>query len=765
MKAISLYIQSLKGLLGLYHRDSEALKPDMIYRAKLVARAAMIVSLFSKDKEESVIDVCSGATWLENIVGGNCFIAELILNLSSQEKEIINFRTEILEKANMSKTYEEMLSVDTVGFEIVEGKELRNQLGSYYSPEELVSCLTQISIDNYIRLNGIDSLANAKIVDFSCGAGAFLVSALLLILSKLPGIDIDKLISNIYACDVDIIALELAKLNIIELSHNYCNYKVLSNNFHHANFLMHGGSSDPENADKLSLSMKGYIYHPSLAIGFDFLKEYDIILGNPPWEKIRFEEKKFYAQFSEDVLKTNFKFDLASSIQTSETANEGLKSFVDEFRLNLELCKKKIKESLYFADSSAGELNTSTLFTDACFKQMSDHGIVGIIIKSSSVLSPVNKDFFKKIKNNIIAIYDFINTNKYFDIDSRERYCFLILGKANLQDRFHVGMNLTTIAAIETSCIYVSNKDLALINPETKMLPNIICSKDLELTLKLYQNHSTIGQVYPDLKYGRIVHFTAHVKDLTRKLQEDTIPVYEGKFFSSFDGMYSGFNAVDEKDRYKNKASTKRLSDEDKRNGVKPLSRFFIKKEKWEKLSRNYHADYMLAWHSLTSSGNSRACVATILPFIPASQSVQFLITDSLEELIYLSCLFNSVVFDFVIKNKLTGIDLTQTVIKQIPIPLLSSIRNKENRIYKKLVDICFTLLSPDDRMNPIWKSLGTCNLLTNDREDLFVQLDSLIGYLYGLNGAELQYIARKYSNLYTTERLDNSMTYFTAIS
>lgn len=765
MKAISLYIQSLKGLLELYHRDCEVQKPDMIYRAKMIARAAMVISLFSKDKEESIIDVCSGASWLENIVGGNCYIAELILNLSSQEKEIINFCSEILDKSDISKVYEEMLSVDTVGFEIVEGKGLRNQLGSYYSPEELVSCLTQISIDNYIRINGIDSLTQAKIVDFSCGAGAFLVSALMLILRKLPGIYVDKLIPNIYACDVDIIALELAKLNIIELNHNYSNYKVLSNNFHHANFLMHGGSLVPENADKLSLSMKGYIYHPSLAIGFDFLKEYDIILGNPPWEKIRFEEKKFYAQFSKEVLTTNFKFDLASSIQTSETANAGLKSFVDEFRLNLELCKKNIKESLYFADSSAGELNTSTLFADACFKQKSEHGIVGIIIKSSSVLSPANKNFFKKIRKNIIAIYDFINTNKYFDIDSRERYCFLILGKANFQERFLVGMNLTTIADIESSCIYVSNKDLALINPETKMLPNIISSKELELVLKIYQNHRTIGQVYPDLKYGRIVHFTAHVEDLTKNPQEDTLPVYEGKFFSSFDGMYSGFNAVEEKDRYKNKASTKKLTEEDKRNNVKPLSRFFIKKGKWEKLSRNYNADYMLAWHSLTSSKNSRTCVATILPFMPASQSVQFLITDSYDVLIYLSCLFNSVVFDFVIKNKLTGIDLTQTVIKQMPIPLLSSTPQKENRIYKKMVDICYTLLYPDDRMNPIWKSIGTCNLLTNNREDLFVQLDSLIGYLYGLDGEELQYIAGKYPNLYTPERVEKLLTYFTAIS
>ena len=106
--------------------------------------------------------------------------------------------------------------------------------------------------------------------------------------------------------------------------------------------------------------MEGYIYHPSLAVGYNFLKEYDIILGNPPWEKIRFEEKKFYAQFSEQVLQTNFKFDLANSIEDSERTHTGIKTYVDDYRMNLEICKKQIKKSEYFTNSSAGELNTST---------------------------------------------------------------------------------------------------------------------------------------------------------------------------------------------------------------------------------------------------------------------------------------------------------------------------------------------------------------------------------------------------------------------
>lgn len=765
MKVLTLYIESLKGLLKFYHKDDASIKPEYIYRAKFIARAAVIVSLFSKGKDNNVIDVCSASNWLETVTGGKCSIAEVIINLSDDEKKIVNLSILDLESADLSDTYELMLSIDTIGFEIVEGKELRNQLGSYYTPKELVSCLTSKCIEYYVNTNNVEGLKTAKIVDFSCGAGAFLTCAINTILTYLPNEEIDTLVSNLYACDVDFIALELAKLNILELNGNYSNYKVLSKHFCHANFLLHNKTTEHLNNEKISLYMEGYIYHPSLAIGYDFLKEYDIILGNPPWEKIRFEEKKFYAQFSKQVLQTNFKFDLANSIENSEREHVGIKSYVDNFRMNLEICKKQIKSSEYFTDSSVGELNTSTLFADSCLQQMHRNGVVGIIIKSSSILSPINRNFFKKIKNNIVAVYDFINTNRYFNIDSRERYCFLILRSAKKQNHFCVGMNLKSVDDIETSSQSISISDLKLLNPETEMLPNITCSSDLELILKLYRSHKTIGQLYPHLKYGRIVHFTTHVKDIDKNPQADNIPIYEGKFFSSFDGMYSGFNYIKSEDRYKSKASTKQLTSEDKKNGIKPLSRFYIKVEKWNSLSHNYKAEYMLAWHSLTSSTNGRACVATILPFMPASQSVQFLITDKKEELVYLACLFNSVIFDFIVKNKLTGIDLTQTVIKQIPIPSTNIFGQSETELLNKLFDICYTFLFTDDRMNQLWEVLKVNKITSNEREDLFVLLDSIVGYLYGLNVNEVIYIANKYPHIYNAERIKQLYETFTAIS
>lgn len=93
--------------------------------------------------------------------------------------------------------------------------------------------------------------------------------------------------------------------------------------------------------------LEGYIYHPELAIGKDFLTEYDIILGNPPWDKIRFEEKKFYSQFTFSLNSTYFRNNTRERIASQEEKNESLANYAYSFKSNMERSKEIIKSDPY----------------------------------------------------------------------------------------------------------------------------------------------------------------------------------------------------------------------------------------------------------------------------------------------------------------------------------------------------------------------------------------------------------------------------------
>ena len=515
-----------------------------------------------------------------------------------------------------------------------------------------------------------------------------------------------------------------------------------------------------DEAKKVEVFSSGFVYHELLSLSKDRLKNYDIVLGNPPWEKIRFEEKKFYALYSNTVSENHFKSSRTNEITETELSNVALAEYSKEFKLEIEKAKTDLKKSSFFTLSNNGELNTYALFTDAAVKLKTKRGVIGLVLKSAIVTSQVNQNLFRYLAKEkfVVAIYDFINRKKIFDIDSRERFCFLLLGNSK-SERFHVSMNLNEVSEIEKAKLEVelSYDSLKLLNPFTGMLPNFSNKREADFLLRISNSFPFFKNVYENVRFGRIVHLTSHAEFITKNKSEDNVPIYEGKFFNQFDGKFSGFNEVSDELRYGNKSSSVNI-DEAKKEIADyfPESRFFINAEKWQQLSKNHNEKYMLAWRSLTSATNTRTCIATVLPFIPASQSVQFLTTNK-NDLLYLSGLFNSVVFDFILKKKLSGIDLTQSVINQIPVPSIEQITSRINfnggeaTIKHHISLLVFSLLRNDVRLNSLFENLELRNeIRIESKFETVRKIDLLFMALYKLTDSEVELMLAEFSKQYS---------------
>lgn len=97
--------------------------------------------------------------------------------------------------------------------------------------------------------------------------------------------------------------------------------------------------------------------------------------------------------------------------------------------------------------------------------------------------------------------------------------------------------------------------------------------------------------------------------------------------------------------------------------------------------------------------------IAMILPTIPTCQSIQMLQTADEESLVILLALFNSIPFDYFVRIKMPGLDLTQSVIKQIPVP--SAKDYEEEYVFngvsctlkKHILSYTINLLRTEDRL------------------------------------------------------------------
>ena len=797
-KTLEIYSYILKEYLSKYFANQLNVNPVELNIERFRTRAVFIASIIFLKNNYKIKDckiVSATNYWLKSAFADENLFSSIISSTSEILIGLIDEKlcdlTE-LDNIDISTLYETLLSVETgnenKGTKISTAKNYRNKLGSYYTPQNLAKSVTKKTIDVFLELNFankkistghsenlskelLNELSSISFVDFSCGGGIFLIEVINyfeIFLTRFKVNDLFKtellrsIAMNISAIDVDCIALEVAKLNLLLRIKQPTLYERFGDNFIHANFLLQSDFAIEE-PKKIETFSKGFIYHEKLSLHKQNLKKYDVILGNPPWEKIRFEEKKFYALYSNVIADNHFKSSRVNEINEIELNNIQLAEFSKEFKLEIEKAKLFLKKNPFFNLSNNGELNTYALFTDASLKLKTKRGVIGLVLKSAVVTSQVNQNLFKHITKEklVVAIYDFINRKKIFNIDSRERFCFLLLGNS-INENFYVSMNLNEVEEIETSKsgIELSYNSLISLNPFTGMLPNFSTKEEADFLLRVSNDFPFFKNIFDKVRFGRIVHFTSHAEFISKKKLEDNIPIYEGKFFHQFDGKFSGFNGVADELRYGNKSSSVVL-DESKKNLIDyiPESRFFINREKWLDLSKNHTEKFMLAWRSLTSATNTRTCIATVLPFIPASQSVQFLTTNP-NDLLYLTGLFNSVVFDFILKKKLSGIDLTQSVLNQIPIPNIEQIESKIKfngciaTIKQHISLLVLSLLRNDSRLNFSYHD-SELNYKEESRFKIIRNIDLLFMFLYKLNSLELKLLLTSFSKQYSKSDLN----------
>jgi hypothetical protein len=792
-RALEIYSHVLKEHLSRCFALQQNINPIELNKERFKVKAVFIAAMiFLKNNiRNDKSDIVSATNqWLKSSFDHDNLFSLVIESASEDLNKLIDNALKSLigvESIDIPSLYETLLSFESgdenKGTKITNSKNYRNKLGSYYTPSNLAKSVTKKTIDTYFYLNfGINKLSaeaslNIEILkeislitfaDFSCGGGNFVTEVINYfdyLLSKWNVDDVVKenslkeIALNISAFDVDCLALEVAKLNLLLKIKQPSLYKSLNEKFIHGNFLL---LSDIEltGTNKLDIFASGFIYHEHLSLFKLKLREYDVVLGNPPWGKIRFEEKKFYALYEKSISDNHFKSSRTNAISEKELNNTLLAEFSKKVKLEIEKAKSTLKKNSFFNLSNKGELNTYALFTDAAVKLRTKRGVVGLVLKSAIVTSQVNQTLFKFLtkENLMIAIYDFINRKKIFSIDSRERFCFLLFGKAKVE-KFQVSMNLIDVEEIETAKpeIEMSYEGLKLLNPYTGMLPNFSNKKEAAFLLRVSQDFPFFKNVYKNVRFGRIVHLTSHSHFISKKKSEDNLPIYEGKFFNQFDGKYSGFNGVSEELKYGNKSSS--IPFDDTKINLEdyfPESRFFINNGKWLQLSKNHNENFMLAWRSLTSATNTRTCIATILPFIPASQSVQFLTTNE-NDLLYLAGLFNSVVFDFILKKKLSGIDLTQSVVNQMPVPNGEQITRRimfnggEFTFKQQISMLVFSLLKNDVRLSPLFEKLDlTYETITASRFETVKRIDLLFMSLYKLTDSEVELVLKEFGKQYS---------------
>jgi len=236
-----------------------------------------------------------------------------------------------------------------------------------------------------------------------------------------------------------------------------------------------------------------------------------VMLGNPPWERIKLQEEEFFATRSPLVAEARNKAERAQRI-------EWLREGVLLHRLNPELERtaglappntaeialyrqfltaRRAAEaaSLYahaggrFPLTGVGDVNTYALFAETFLQATEPAGRAGFIVPTGIATDDSTKAYFGHIASHgrLVSLYDFENREAVFPaIDSRIKFSLLTLGTAP-QAEFVCFATQAAHLRDPRRRFTLTPNEFARINPNTRTCPVFRSARDAELTKKLYR--------------------------------------------------------------------------------------------------------------------------------------------------------------------------------------------------------------------------------------------------------------------------------------
>lgn len=683
---------------------------------------------------------------------------ECIIN-NWPEESALAAKPEILYDALLASEF--CVQPERVGYKI--DKVSRDIAGAYYTSSDFSAQITYRALESYMdrkRRRAIDSdsfaccneYENITFLDYSCGCGEFLLAVIQYFDNHVLGYSRKKLATQLRGVDVNPIALMITIARIVsavEAEDDENLLREVAKNFIVGNPLLHSDKIAPLEVrfDNFALNR---LYAETEGINCLELEQQNlVVLGNPPWEKLRFEERAFFRPVCPAISAISQKNKREKEIKKLAVNWLELLEYYQLLQDDYASARKEIPKHPLLKVSLVGELNTYAMFAELASRLTEKDGFAAIIVKSALVTSTCYSSCFRHFVNqgSLSEVFLFDNREKLFQIDSREKFCVLFFGGEHAGGiKVHYG--LTKQEQILSSVpINVTSEELELINPETGLLPNVADSKEFSFLLRTHRSLSVFAKEFPKCHFGRLVHLTAHAEHISTKSEKTRVPIYEGKFIEQYDNRFSTFAGMSADERYQAKASARRQpGDSFVAPKPAPECRYFIDKKFWESFLDRYDQPYSLCWRSLTSPTNQRTMIASIIPSMPTCQSVQLLQTTPVEDLLMILALFNSKVFDFFVRLKMGGIDLTQSVVRQIPVPFreawnsmvtlhgvdytaLDAVRALERLLYRNEPDLC-----------GLWDGVPEIKNADNyykTAADVREEIDKIIFQMYGLTSAE----------------------------
>lgn len=496
---------------------------------------------------------------------------------------------------------------------------------------------------------------------------------------------------------------------------------------------------------------------------------FDCVLGNPPWEKIKLSEKEFFASRDPEIANAANASARERKIAALGRAPVGSaeRRLFDAFeraRQELEGASRYARTSGRFPLTGTGDVNLYALFAEGALRLVRNGGRAGLVLPSGIASDAGTAPFFRHLADGrLVSMLDFENRDALFaGVHRSYKFCLLTIGEAT-EARFACFLTQPEQRHDARRRFSLTPDDLRRLNPNTGNAPVFRSQADAELTAKIYRNVPVLWDETREdgnpwgLSFGTLFHMSNDSGLFHTKPGPGLVPLYEAKMIHQFDHRYGSFEQRDEGRGYRVLPETPQELYADPSYEVQPF--YWVKAEEVsERLPQDYRSDWLLAFKDVTSPTNERTVVSSIIPKVGVGHTAPLMFVNNptfgrATDSAIMVAILNSLVLDYVARNKVNGLHLTYFYLRQFPIPSAASIKKASVlAIVERVLALCCTSQSLEGFANELrselkadWQTSRTTfqqrEWDTTTRSVYRAELDAIVAHLYGLTRDDLQFI------------------------
>ena len=362
---------------------------------------------------------------------------------------------------------------------------------------------------------------------------------------------------------------------------------------------------------------------------------FDVVLGNPPWERIKLQEKEFFSDYDPAIANAPNAAARRALIADLPRTNPAMWQAYSAALRAAEQSSNFLRGSGRYPLTGTGDINTYQVFAEHARDLVAPGGRAGVILPSGIATDYTNRDFFASLveQDRLRSLFDFENRRKLFpDVDSRMKFCLLTIttprkGEAHqLPAEFAFFLYTADELHDPQRRFNLTVADFALLNPNTRTCPIFRSRQDAELTRKLYRAAPVlVNEATGENPWGVTLTTMFHMTNDSalfrtyeqlsqagfrlkgnrfEKEEEVWLPLYEAKMFHQFDHRWATFNGR----QVANLPIAEKVSSE---RYVYP--RYWINKfDRYNRLRVDRHS--LLAFRDIARATDERTAIFSFIP-------------------------------------------------------------------------------------------------------------------------------------------------------